>query len=163
HFPPIWTRAMWGLGAFTLNRSTGSPRIWVTWPSGWRRSSDPSAYLSWTFPSSWTTAPSPTSRSEERRVGKEWGSGGATCHFQAEDGIRDFHVTGVQTCALPISLPSYLDPGHVGPWGIYLEQVDRVTPYLGHLAKWVETLKRPKRVLVVDVPVELDDGTIAHF
>src|SRR5690606_40835782 len=26
--------------------------------------------------------------------------------FQAEDGIRDFHVTGVQTCALPISLQS---------------------------------------------------------
>src|SRR5579883_251828 len=24
--------------------------------------------------------------------------------FQAEDGIRDFHVTGVQTCALPISI-----------------------------------------------------------
>src|SRR5690606_3282256 len=23
--------------------------------------------------------------------------------FQAEDGIRDFHVTGVQTCALPIA------------------------------------------------------------
>src|SRR6266511_3966862 len=22
--------------------------------------------------------------------------------FQAEDGIRDFHVTGVQTCALPV-------------------------------------------------------------
>src|SRR5207244_3250784 len=41
-------------------------------------------------------------RSEERRVGKErrhvwwWG--------QAEDGIRDDLVTGVQTCALPISL-----------------------------------------------------------
>src|SRR5207302_3632297 len=29
--------------------------------------------------------------------------------FQAEDGIRDFHVTGVQTCALPISGR----PGHV--------------------------------------------------
>src|SRR5207302_58972 len=26
--------------------------------------------------------------------------------FQAEDGIRDFHVTGVQTCALPISAKS---------------------------------------------------------
>src|SRR5690606_39495742 len=26
--------------------------------------------------------------------------------FQAEDGIRDFHVTGVQTCALPILLHS---------------------------------------------------------
>src|SRR5690606_39590956 len=25
--------------------------------------------------------------------------------FQAEDGIRDFHVTGVQTCALPIFQP----------------------------------------------------------
>src|SRR5690606_40121664 len=28
--------------------------------------------------------------------------------FQAEDGIRDFHVTGVQTCALPI-LVMHLD------------------------------------------------------
>src|SRR5690606_39504071 len=26
--------------------------------------------------------------------------------FQAEDGIRDFHVTGVQTCALPIFTPA---------------------------------------------------------
>src|SRR5690606_40759915 len=26
--------------------------------------------------------------------------------FQAEDGIRAFHVTGVQTCALPISAAS---------------------------------------------------------
>ena len=43
------------------------------------------------------------------------------------------------------TLPSYLDPNHLGPWGIYLQQVDRVTPYLGHLARWVETLKRPKR------------------
>src|SRR5215469_18000840 len=25
--------------------------------------------------------------------------------FQAEDGIRDLYVTGVQTCALPISAP----------------------------------------------------------
>src|SRR5690606_13672525 len=28
--------------------------------------------------------------------------------FQAEDGIRDFHVTGVQTCALPIFYKHYL-------------------------------------------------------
>src|SRR6266511_5353860 len=32
--------------------------------------------------------------------------------FQAEDGIRDFHVTGVQTCALPIYLTG--QPGHGG-------------------------------------------------
>src|SRR5690606_39967705 len=28
--------------------------------------------------------------------------------FQAEDGIRDFHVTGVQTCALPISAAVFM-------------------------------------------------------
>ncbi|MBS3020703.1 Glutamate dehydrogenase [Comamonas sp. PE63] len=61
------------------------------------------------------------------------------------------------------ALPSYLNPDHLGPWGIYLQQVDRVTPYLGSLARWVETLKRPKRILVVDVPIEMDDGRIAHF
>jgi len=60
-------------------------------------------------------------------------------------------------------LPSYLNPEHLGPWGIYLEQIDRVTPYLGHLSRWVETLKRPKRILIVDVPIELDNGTVAHF
>src|SRR5690606_40849649 len=27
--------------------------------------------------------------------------------FHAEDGIRDFHVTGVQTCALPIYLTAW--------------------------------------------------------
>ncbi len=60
-------------------------------------------------------------------------------------------------------LPSYLNSEHLGPWGIYLQQVDRVTPYLGDLARWVETLKRPKRALIVDVPIHLDDGSIAHF
>nr|WP_315227892.1 Glu/Leu/Phe/Val dehydrogenase [uncultured Limnohabitans sp.] len=60
-------------------------------------------------------------------------------------------------------LPSYLDPQQLGPWGIYLEQIDRVTPYLGSLSRWVETLKRPKRMLIVDVPIELDNGTVAHF
>ena len=61
------------------------------------------------------------------------------------------------------ALPSYLDPSNLGPWGIYLQQVDRVTPYLGNLARWVDTLKRPKRTLIVDVPIHLDDGTVAHF
>ena len=60
-------------------------------------------------------------------------------------------------------IPSYLNPEHLGPWGIYLEQIDRVAPYLGHLSRWIETLKRPKRILIVDVPIELDNGTVAHF
>src|SRR5207302_7448016 len=32
--------------------------------------------------------------------------------FQAEDGIRDFHVTGVQTCALPIYAVGYTGGSH---------------------------------------------------
>jgi glutamate dehydrogenase (NAD(P)+) len=60
-------------------------------------------------------------------------------------------------------VPSYLTPHDIGPWGVYLEQIDRVTPHLGALSRWVETLKRPKRVLIVDVPIERDDGSIAHF
>jgi len=58
---------------------------------------------------------------------------------------------------------SFVSPTANSPWGTYLSQVDRVVPYLGPLARWVETLKRPKRALIVDVPIEMDDGTIAHF
>ena len=58
---------------------------------------------------------------------------------------------------------SYVTPTGDSPWGTYLSQVDRVVPYLGNLARWVETLKRPKRALIVDVPIELDNGTVAHF
>ena len=61
------------------------------------------------------------------------------------------------------AVPSYLHANDLGPWGNYLKQVDRVTPYLGNLSRWVETLKRPKRILIVDVPIELDNGTIAHY
>jgi glutamate dehydrogenase (NAD(P)+) len=72
--------------------------------------------------------------------------------------------TGAQTqVAQQHPLPSYLNANDLGPWGTYLQQVDRVTPYLGSLARWVETLKRPKRILVVDVPIFLDNGTIDHF
>src|SRR5206468_11813586 len=36
--------------------------------------------------------------------------------FQAEDGIRDLIVTGVQTCALPISFDvAHAEPGHRAP------------------------------------------------
>src|SRR2546429_4936757 len=40
--------------------------------------------------------------------------------FQAEDGIRDVAVTGVQTCALPILHPlfrQYLEGGEMVEWG----------------------------------------------
>ena len=58
---------------------------------------------------------------------------------------------------------SYVHPTPESPWGTYLAQIDRVTPYLGRLSRWVETLKHPKRTLIVDVPIELDNGDVAHF
>jgi glutamate dehydrogenase (NAD(P)+) len=58
---------------------------------------------------------------------------------------------------------SFVSPTANSPWGTYLSQVDRVVPYLGHLARWAETLKRPKRALIVDIPIELDNGDVAHF
>jgi glutamate dehydrogenase (NAD(P)+) len=58
---------------------------------------------------------------------------------------------------------SFVSPTRNSPWGTYLSQIDAVEPYLGNLSRWVETLRRPKRALIVDVPIEMDNGTIAHF
>jgi len=58
---------------------------------------------------------------------------------------------------------SYIQPGPDSAWSTYLAQVERVLPYLGPLARWAETLRRPKRALVVDIPIELDDGRVVHF
>src|SRR5699024_12003520 len=55
--------------------------------------------------------------------------------FQAEDGIRDRNVTGVQTCALPISLKPVKDTAHspmalafkstLRGYSAYLEKAER--------------------------------------
>jgi len=73
------------------------------------------------------------------------------------------NLSATAAAAGPHPLPSYLNADELGPWGNYLEQVDRVIPHLGPLARWAETLKRPKRILIVDVPIQMDDGRIAHF
>src|SRR3712207_8146545 len=42
------------------------------------------------------------------------------CFFQAEDGIRDIGVTGVQTCALPIyHFKLYTEGVHTPPGEVY--------------------------------------------
>ncbi|MBK6660206.1 MAG: Glu/Leu/Phe/Val dehydrogenase [Proteobacteria bacterium] len=64
---------------------------------------------------------------------------------------------------MTMSLPSYLGAGDLAPWRTFVEQLDRATPHLGTLARWVESLKQPKRILIVDVPVRMDDGSFAHF
>ena len=58
---------------------------------------------------------------------------------------------------------SYVTALKTSPWNNYLCQVDRVVPYLGDLARWAETLKHPKRTLIVDIPIEMDDGSVRHF
>src|SRR5690606_39858025 len=72
--------------------------------------------------------------------------------FQAEDGIRDFHVTGVQTCALPISLREFraevlmivaLDGAARPAAAVQLRQLRRRFPNLRVvLATWPTTVER---------------------
>ena len=52
---------------------------------------------------------------------------------------------------------------HSDAWQTYLAQIDRVAPYLDDLKQYIDTLKRPKRALIVDVPIVMDDGSIRHF
>ncbi|MDU6055370.1 MAG: Glu/Leu/Phe/Val dehydrogenase, partial [Acinetobacter junii] len=53
---------------------------------------------------------------------------------------------------------------HGGAWQTYLTQIDRVAPYLdADLSNFINTLKTPKRTLIVDVPIVMDDGSIRHF
>src|SRR6266496_6137191 len=51
--------------------------------------------------------------------------------FQAEDGIRDLYVTGVQTCALPISRPAWGDPKYDPIWGAAVRHGLPVSCHLG--------------------------------
>src|SRR5262249_57343618 len=54
--------------------------------------------------------------------------------FQAEDGIRDWSVTGVQTCALPISLRHHdlVTPGLAGDPAVLLEIVRGRRDHIGY-------------------------------
>src|SRR6266511_942847 len=80
---------------YTLSLHDALP-IWCRTPGGSRRESHRTGYAAG------AGAESAVVRSEERRVGKECRSRWSPYGCKAEDGIRDFHVTGVQTCALPI-------------------------------------------------------------
>lgn len=61
-------------------------------------------------------------------------------------------------------IPSYLSAEHLGPWETYLVQIDRVEPHLSaELRPLAPLLTRPKRALIVDVPIRLDNGEMAHF
>ncbi len=48
---------------------------------------------------------------------------------------------------------SYASDSSTSAWNTYLQQIERVAPYLGELSPWVDTLRHPKRALIVDIPV----------
>src|SRR6266508_5301997 len=90
--------------------------------------------------------------------------------FQAEDGIRDGHVTGVQTCALPISLlgkaavpdDSLYTTGPIGLLGTRpsqeaLEECDTLL-MVGTSFPYIEF--RPKPGQARAVQIELDPARI---
>src|SRR5690606_10299896 len=58
---------------------------------------------------------------------------------------------------------SYLASGDTTAWENFVEQCRRVEPHMGALARWMDTLRRPRRSIAVDVPVRMDDGRIMHF
>lgn len=61
-------------------------------------------------------------------------------------------------------LPSYARSPEAGAWETYLAQIERVAPLLPKdLLRYVDTLRQPKRCLIVDVPIRLDSGEYAHF
>src|SRR5256885_12754313 len=56
-------------------------------------------------------------RGRQAQPSSRWVEGWYFFFFQAEDGIRDYKVTGVQTCALPISAARRCEPARGCPCG----------------------------------------------
>src|SRR5690606_40774397 len=84
--------------------------------------------------------------------------------FQAEDGIRDFHVTGVQTCALPIcdDVQAWLAPLDDARTAVEVHAERTVSRLLGGscrvpLAAWCVTTPQGGLKLVSRVAAE--DGS----
>src|SRR3712207_6948262 len=85
----------------------------------------------------------------DETVGATWArpvgvavSGGLLFFFQAEDGIRDIGVTGVQTCALPILLDGVVAGGLPGAstlrvWWARVEPGSEVTAHEHSELRWL--------------------------
>src|SRR5205807_7792567 len=97
--------------------------------------------------------------------------------FQAEDGIRDYKVNGVQTCALPISTSSHLNDtkslknkyfhaikqAKASHWKQFLATVDSRSIWT---AKKLAVGKPPDRFPSIPdatTPLEINDVLLHHF
>src|SRR5256885_9506138 len=73
--------------------------------------------------------------------------------FQAEDGIRDYKVTGVQTCALPISpVITRLGAGEAKNQKWPLSTDNKATFYPGDAAAFLEQLLAANRFVAQTTP-----------
>jgi glutamate dehydrogenase (NAD(P)+) len=78
--------------------------------------------------------------------------------------VKTMDEMAMRTASAAAMAPlSYVPGTPNGAWATYLSQVERVIPYLGPLSRWAETLTRPKRALIVDVPIEMNNGEVRHF
>src|SRR5690606_13989175 len=91
---------------------SSNPGVFFRWTesAGFRYKHDPTFNLiANRLEPSWSRCWSPTPHSGPFPLRNRIEIGRASCRESETccgvDGIRDFHVTGVQTCALPISLP----------------------------------------------------------
>src|SRR5690606_41177449 len=78
-------------------------------------------------------------------------------YYQAEDGIRYFHVTGVQTCALPISQQ----------FGNRIKQLYGTVPGSAEFKSVQSFLQPPAKstdvVAVIKGVIEAEQGAIDHY
>src|SRR5690606_34218447 len=85
--------------------------------------------------------------------------------FQAEAGIRDFHVTGVQTCALPICpLPPQRELARAikAMMAIAYYEMPAVKRELGYLPEeWIERVKTRRLKVYADEIRRHDESLIA--
>src|SRR5690606_40078369 len=87
--------------------------------------------------------------------------------FQAEDGIRDFHVTGVQTCALPICYHAEIDRPdesvpHVARVGIVTDARD-TGRYVRRLSQFPEFREAEAVAGAFDLIVKFEAATAARL
>src|SRR6266446_8210121 len=68
--------------------------------------------------------------------------------FQAEDGIRDYKVTGVQTCALPISFE------RPGDWFVVHTYAGYENKVKQNLASRVRSMNVEEQIFEVVIPME---------
>src|SRR5579884_3138685 len=84
---------------------------------------------------------------------------GLVFFFQAEDGIRDGHVTGVQTCALPISLAQW-EAGRTSGAKLAVQLPFAIPGDAGTESVWVEVSGFDARTVtgrVMDDPLAATD------